>query len=99
MEKTVNIDEPETRARFGFGEALRNERRAQKISDTGTGRSGSEHDNVLIAKPTARHADRGEDRANGNRGRALNVVVESNELIPGAIQDGARVGVGEVFPL
>jgi hypothetical protein len=53
----------------------------------------------LFDKRHARDLDGGEQRADGDRRRALDVVIERAQPIPIALQQARRVVAGEVLPL
>ena len=54
---------------------------------------------ALFAQRPAGAGQRRQQRAGGDRGRPLNIVVERAELVAITLQQRARVGLGEVLPL
>src|SRR5712692_1389052 len=99
MQQAVSIHEPEARPGFRLGQTIRDKCGAQKISNTNARRTGTQLDNLLLAKAASRDAKSGEDGSDGNSRRALNIVVEGNQLVAIPIQDGPGVGLGEILPL
>src|ERR1700674_3654177 len=99
MQKTASIHHTHSTAGFFFGQSFLDECLTQVISDAYTGGAGPEKDNLLIAERRARNTNSGKDRSEGDGSGALNVVVKGEQLIAVAVEDGARVHTGEVFPL
>ena len=56
-------------------------------------------DDALIGERPAGRLHRREQRAGGDGGRALDVVVEGAEPVAVALEQAAGVGAGEVLPL
>src|SRR5690242_17965735 len=99
MQQSAAIDQPEAQARFGLGQTIRDHGFAKRVGNTDARGTRAQHHNVLIAEAAARDADRRKDGAGGDGSRALNIVVEGNELIAIAVQDWAGVRFGKVLPL
>src|SRR5437667_7285493 len=54
---------------------------------------------LLIAKAAAGNTDGRKDRSAGDRSGALNIVIEGQELVAVAVEDGTSMGLREIFPL
>src|SRR2546422_4417185 len=74
-------------------------RRAQEVGDADARGAGPEHDDPLLLQRRSGHPDRAENRAEGDGRRTLNVVVERQELIAVALEEGPGVRGREVLPL
>src|SRR5580704_2633168 len=99
MQKALAVHHPETAAGFFFRKSFGDESGAKIIGDARARGTSAEKNDLLIAKRRASNANGGEDGAQCNGGCALNVVVESEHLIAVAIENGASVDAGKVFPL
>jgi hypothetical protein len=71
----------------------------QQIADAQARRTRAEHGNGLLFERKSGGADGGQQRAGGDGGGSLNVVVEGAEPVAIALQQDGRVDSGEVFPL
>ena len=99
VKQAVAIDEPETRARFLLRQTVGNHGFAEKVGYTNACGTGAEHNDLLIAKAAAGNTDGRKDRSAGDRSGALNIVIEGQELVAVAVEDGTSMGLREIFPL
>jgi hypothetical protein len=99
MEQPAAINQPEAQARFGFGQTVRNESLAQGIGNANPCRTRTQHDYLLITQAAIRsvHGRKYCTRRNGCR--PLNVVIERDEFVAIAVQDGPRVSLRKILPL
>ena len=99
MQKAIAIHHPEAAASFFLGESFGDESGVEIIGDSGACGTSAEKNDLLIAERRAGDANSGEDGAECDGGSALNVVIEREHLIAIAIENGASVDAGKVFPL
>ena len=75
------------------------ERIPEHRCDAGAGRSGAEDADALVCQQTATRTDGCLDRRQRDRGRALDVIVETENAFPMPVEQSGRVVLGEVLPL
>jgi hypothetical protein len=98
-DQALGIDEPAALPRLGFG-IPRARRGHVEIGDAGAGLARAEEEQIRwSAQRTAGEAQAGDHAGQGDRGRALDVVVEARQPLTGSGQQAEGVRVAEVLPL
>src|SRR6266481_3442590 len=99
MEHAIYVNDPEAASRFLFRQSLPFHCRAQAISDTDSGPTCSEHDDLLVFQTPSSHLDRADNCPQCNRCGHLDVVVKGQQFVAIAIEDGSGVRSRKVLPL
>jgi hypothetical protein len=98
-EQPVDVDHADPGAGALLGQTLGRHRPHDLFADSDTGRPGAQHHHGLVAQPRAGgrcpRGQRGQDHGR----RALDVVVEAEQLVAVALKDRQRVGGREILPL
>jgi hypothetical protein len=98
-EQPVDVDHADPGAGALLGQTLGRHRPHDLFADSDTGRPGAQHHHGLVAQPRpggrCPRGQRGQDHGR----RALDVVVEAEQLVAVALKDRQRVGGREVLPL
>src|SRR5260221_5857235 len=74
-------------------------RLAQTIGNSNAGRTSSEHNDLLILQTFSGHFDCAQYRSESNRRRSLDVVIEGQQFIAVAPENGPSMRGREIFPL
>ena len=98
-QESVAIEAVDALASLLFAQSLFFHRGNQQIADADARRAGAEHGNGLLFERKPGGADGGQQRAGGDGGGSLNVVVEGAEPVAIAPEQDGRVDAGEVLPL
>src|ERR1700746_3162876 len=98
MQESIFINDPETTACFLCGESLTFHRRTQSIGNTNAGGACAEHDDLLLLQTLSGDLDRAQNRSQCDRGGSLDVIVEGQQFVAIAVEDGARMKSREIFP-
>ena len=99
MQEASFVYKPEAASSFSSRYTVRYERCTQIVSRTDRRRASAEEHNVLRFERIARRSERTGYRRQHDGCGALNVVIESENLITIALQNGPRVRRRKVFPL
>ena len=98
-EQSIAIDGVEKAAGLRVAQAGIFHGREEQVGDADSRRAETEHDNFLLGERNAGDVDGGEHGGGGHGGGALDVVVESAEMIAIALEQARGVGASEIFPL
>jgi hypothetical protein len=98
-EQAVDVEHADPGAGALLGQAVGHHRPHDLLADSDTGRPGAQHHHGLVAQPRP-----GGRYPRGQRGqhygrRALDVVVEAEQLVAVALEDRQRVRGREILPL
>ena len=98
-QQAVAIDQIEAAARLRLRQAGIDHGAKQQRADAGAGRAGAEHGDALLGERRAGDVDGAQQRADRDRGGALDVVVEGAQAVAIARQQPVGVADGEIFPV
>ena len=98
-EQPDDVDDPDPFPRGLFGQPLRHHFPADHVQHADAGRAGAEHHDLLLRKRATGNLRGTVQCTDGDRGGALDVVVEGQQLVAVAGQDRLGVRGGEVLPL
>ena len=98
-EQPAHVDHVDPGPGLRLGQPVGHHRPDDLLADPDAGRPGAQHHHGLLARPRPGGHGPGGQRGHRHRGGALDVVVEREQLVPVALQDGQRVRGGEVLPL
>ncbi len=98
-QQAVAVDQIEAAARFGLRNTGIDHRPQQQRANAGAGGAGAKHRDALLGERRAGDIDRAQQRADGDRGGALDVVVEGAKTVAIARQQPVGVADGEIFPM
>src|SRR5580765_150148 len=99
MEQAIYVNDPEAASRFLFRQSFPFHCRAQAISDTDSGPTCPEHDDLLIFQTPSSHLDSANDCPQCDGCRNLDVIVEGQQFVAIAIEDGSGMRSRKVLPL
>src|SRR6266576_2969152 len=99
MEQTIYVNDKEAASRFLFRQSFPFHCRAQAISDTDSAPTCPEHDDLLLLQTLSSHLDRANYCPQCDRCGHLDVVVEGQQFVAIAIEDGSGVRSRKVLPL
>lgn len=98
-EQPVHIDDPDALRGSLFGQSLVHHLAPNHVEHTDAGRTGPEHDDLLLRQGAARDLGGTVQRSDRDRGGPLDVVVEGEEFVAVAGKDRQRMCGREVLPL
>src|SRR5689334_14206957 len=99
MKQAIYVNDPEAASRFVFRQSFPFHCRAQAISDTDSSPTRPEHDDLLVFQTPSGHLDRANNCSQCNRCGYLDIVVEGQQFVAIAIEDGPGMWSRKVLPL
>jgi hypothetical protein len=97
-EQAVDVDHADPGAGALLGQAVGRHRPHDLLADADAGRPGAQHHRLVAQPRPGGRCPRGQ-RGQDHGRRALDVVVEAEQLVAVALQDRQRVRGGEILPL